>query len=186
MGQTGARPDVKNGETTCKPDSVPTRGCREPGKAAIICLGRRSPVASRGLPGSHREAGHLCSPIWPCSEGGLPCPSGRPERRWALTPPFHPYRPAGRRFVFCGTFRRVTPPGCYPAFRPVESGLSSLLCPAGRGARLPGRLSSVLHTPVDACVCQRIGPGVVLSSHVPHADPLQADQALSSLLPEET
>jgi hypothetical protein len=27
--------------------------------------------------------------------------------------------------VFCGTFRRVTPPGCYPAPCPVESGLSS-------------------------------------------------------------
>jgi len=27
---------------------------------------------------------------------------------------------------FCGTFRRVTPPGCYPAPSSVELGLSSL------------------------------------------------------------
>ena len=30
-----------------------------------------------------------------------------------------------RRSVLCGTFRRVTPPGRYPAPCPVESGLSS-------------------------------------------------------------
>ncbi len=30
------------------------------------------------------------------------------------------------RFVFCATFRRVAPPGCYPAHCPVEFGLSSL------------------------------------------------------------
>jgi len=30
-----------------------------------------------------------------------------------------------RRYVFCGTFRRVTPPGRYPALCPVELGLSS-------------------------------------------------------------
>ena len=30
-----------------------------------------------------------------------------------------------RRSAFCCTFRRVAPPGCYPASCPVESGLSS-------------------------------------------------------------
>ncbi len=27
------------------------------------------------------------------------------KERWALTPPFHPYLPESRRYVFCGTFR---------------------------------------------------------------------------------
>src|SRR5690606_33931639 len=54
-------------------------------------------------------------------------------------PPFHPYRPFGRRSAFCGTFPRVTPGGRYPPPCPVESGLSS----AGRSRALtrpPGRL----------------------------------------------
>ena len=40
-----------------------------------------------------------------------------PVARWALTPPFHPYRPGepGRRSVFCGTFPGVAPAGRYPA-----------------------------------------------------------------------
>ena len=39
-----------------------------------------------------------------------------PSTRWALTPPFHPYLSNSlRRFFFCGAFRRVTPPGRYPA-----------------------------------------------------------------------
>ena len=39
----------------------------------------------------------------------LPCP------RWALTPPFHPYRTEMRRFVFCGALRQIALPGRYPA-----------------------------------------------------------------------
>ena len=53
---------------------------------------------------------------------GLAMPPLLPAARWALTPPFHPYLPTiqselcnGRRFIFCGAFRRVTPPGRYPA-----------------------------------------------------------------------
>ena len=40
-----------------------------------------------------------------------------------------------RRSVLCGTFRRVAPPGRYPAPCPVESGLSSSAgeCPHARG-----------------------------------------------------
>jgi len=51
-----------------------------------------------------------------------------PDCRWSLTPPFqlNPVRcAAARSFLFCGTFRRVTPPGCYPALCPLEFGLSS-------------------------------------------------------------
>ena len=38
--------------------------------------------------------------------------------------PLPPLR-EGRRYIFCGTFHRVSPPGCYPASCPVEPGLSS-------------------------------------------------------------
>ncbi len=41
--------------------------------------------------GSSR-GGPPLSPAWPCSGWGLPCPGGYPHGRWALTPPFHPYR----------------------------------------------------------------------------------------------
>ena len=57
-------------------------------------------------------------------------------RRWALTPPFHPYlRISARRFLFCGTFREPSLEGQPPTFTPakqdymasspVEFGLSS-------------------------------------------------------------
>ena len=53
---------------------------------------------------------------------GLALPPLLPAARWALTPPFHPSlspvsvsRPCDWRFVFCGAFRRVAPPGRYPA-----------------------------------------------------------------------
>ena len=35
------------------------------------------------------------------------------------------FRPAAERYVFCGTFRRLTPPSCYEASCPAEFGLSS-------------------------------------------------------------
>ncbi|GMR15674.1 MAG: hypothetical protein BMS9Abin30_1313 [Gammaproteobacteria bacterium] len=64
-------------------------------------------------------------PIWSCSGWGLPCHKLLPVVRCALTAPFHPYL-HGRRYIFCCTFRRLTPPRCYLAPCPVEPGLSSL------------------------------------------------------------
>ncbi len=62
-------------------------------------------------------------PIWSCSGWGLP---SRPVTR----PLVRSYRtvsalPQKRRFVFCGTFLKVTLTGRYPASCPVELGLSS-------------------------------------------------------------
>ena len=46
---------------------------------------------------------------------GFTLPRLLPDARWALTPPFHPYRPScNRRCIFCGTFRRPPPKGDYP------------------------------------------------------------------------
>ncbi len=86
-----------------------------------------------------------CLSIWSCSGWGLPSFQCHHWNWCALTAPFHPYHgtacgpAAGRittgnvwpwctlagRFVFCGTFLRVTPTGRYPAPCSVEPGLSS-------------------------------------------------------------
>ena len=42
------------------------------------------------------------------------------------------------RSILCGTFHRVAPPGCYPAFCPVELGLSS----SQKGRDHPARLKN--------------------------------------------
>ena len=86
-----------------------------------------------------------CLSIWSCSGWGLPSFQCHHWNWCALTAPFHPYHgtacgpAAGRmatgnvwpwctlagRFVFCGTFLRVTPTGRYPAPCSMEPGLSS-------------------------------------------------------------
>src|SRR5215831_17199441 len=86
-----------------------------------IPLGRPLPSASRDRPGRRRgntAAGcPACRPYLVLLPVGFAMPSPLPAARWALTPPFHPYRPAraGRRFAFCGTFPGVAPAGRYPA-----------------------------------------------------------------------
>ena len=75
-----------------------------------------------------------CLPIWSCTGWGLPNP-GVTTGIGALLP--HRFTLAKEprtltshtvspwRFVFCGTFLRVTPTGCYPAPCSAEPGLSS-------------------------------------------------------------
>lgn len=46
---------------------------------------------------------------------GFALPPPLPEARCALAAPFRPGRIETRWFVFCGTFPRVAPAGCYPA-----------------------------------------------------------------------
>ena len=68
--------------------------------------------------------GPIRFPIWSCFERGLPSSSRHRADWWALTPPFHPYRP---KAAVCFLWRspRITPPGRYPASCPVKPGLSS-------------------------------------------------------------
>ena len=99
-----------------------------------IWLRRPLPADSSTLPGS--TAGHRVAPLCGLAPNGV-WPAGMsPCRWWALTPPFHPYpnqlRQSGR-CSFCATFRRIAPPGCYPALCPVELGLSSCRPKAARG-----------------------------------------------------
>ncbi len=70
-------------------------------------------------------------PIWSCSGWGLPSFPSRPGNWCALTAPFHPYlarwaHPSlTRRYLFCGTFLRITTTPCYGAPCSAELGLSS-------------------------------------------------------------
>ncbi len=74
------------------------------------------------------QAGRPWSPpIRSCSGWGLP---SRPVS-WPLVSSYLTISPLPLDMLgavcFCGTFRRVAPPGSYPASCPVEPGLSSLL-----------------------------------------------------------
>ena len=72
-------------------------------------------------------------PIRHCSRWGLPCggcyqpPGGLLPHRFTLTVEPARQGPARRRFVFCGAFRRVAPPGRYPA--PLPFGVRTFLAP---------------------------------------------------------
>lgn len=70
-------------------------------------------------------------PIRSCFRWGLPSFPGHPGNWCALTAPFHPY-PVKQghpyltgRYLFCGTFLRVTATPCYGAPCPLKLGLSS-------------------------------------------------------------
>jgi hypothetical protein len=118
---------------------------------AAIHLGWTSPPTSSDLPGS------ACGPHVPLQKkqrvplfglapGGV-YPATGVDRRGALLPHlFTLTTPAGaevRRYVFCGTFRELTPPRCYLAPCPVEPGLSSALRVEAAAARSTPHLFSV-------------------------------------------
>ena len=88
----------------------------------IIYLDLLLPASSSGTPKS--GPGKPIAFLLPCFGWGLHVPCLLPAKRWALTPPFHPYRliPA---VYFCCTGLRVTPTGRYPASCPAKPGLSS-------------------------------------------------------------
>ena len=153
----------------CKPDSVPVqaRAMTIPLTAPLpmrlqlptrTCWGRRAPPLTR------RSAAR--GPYLALLPVGLAVPELLPAPRWALTPPFHPYPsgdPAGRtegRFHFCGAFRRVAPPGRYPApFLPgVRTFLYVAFAPQKRrhGSRTEGAMRVVVGhaTRVDAAAIQ--------------------------------
>ncbi len=105
----------------------------------VIPLGVQSPTRSSSLPAARRLAtslrdGSSLAAYLALLRLGFTEPPSLPKARWALTPPFHPYRTRGfpreRRFAFCCTVRRMklTPhaPRRYLAVYPVEPGLSSV------------------------------------------------------------
>jgi len=75
-------------------------------------------------------------PIWPCSGRGLasrcvstPADACRDTQLVRSYRTISPLVAWWRPVCFCATFRRVTPPGCYPAPCPVELGLFSAAHP---------------------------------------------------------
>ena len=71
--------------------------------------------------------------------GSYPTVSPLPHKPFA-------YAPDVGRYRFCGTFRRVAPPGCYPAPCSVEPGLSSKGLSPFRDRRLLLTHISLYHT----------------------------------------
>jgi len=96
----------------------------------VIPLGRPSPDASSSLPGC--DAGRIMTPLFGLAPGGVYPATHCCQARGALLPHHFTltWATAGathRRYIFCGTFRRLTPPRNYLAPCPTEPGLSSTL-----------------------------------------------------------
>ena len=89
----------------------------------LVCT---SPHTSSNLPESDTRAAPKLSYLV-LLRVGFAVPFVLPPTRCALTAPFHPYLGCRhpRRYIFCGTFRRLTPPRRYLALCPMEPGLSS-------------------------------------------------------------
>jgi len=121
-------------ELACKPGSV------EGNHSSGICVTTYLKRPTREPCGPHDH-----SPIWSCSEWGFHC-HGCYHPRGALLP--HHFNLTcvprqsedHRRYIFCCTFRRLSPPRRYLALCPVEPGLSS----THMGQRLPGQLLHIV------------------------------------------
>ena len=113
-------------------------------------------ASRRACPSDEKRA----VPIRSCSGRGLPSRRFLQNGRCALTAPFHPYLPDGRRFVLCGAFPRPLPagralPGVLPRWSPDF--------PQG-GEPPRGRLGTRL-TASDVVACKRAVKSV--SNHPP-------------------
>ena len=102
----------------------------------------RQPIPGTWPACADRDAGRVGVPYWALLPGRFSVPRRLRAGRWALTPPFHPYRrPCDRRrFVFCGTVCRVrlspTAPAGMPAYPLTEaSGATGFRGPAPYGVR---------------------------------------------------
>jgi len=114
---------MKKCQTVCKPGSVHAGPAfrafaaidgHSSGTPVTGRLMRHTRTAARKHARGLKSTGRPYSVLLPV---GFTVPFPSPGTRCALTAPFHPYRPEGRRFAFCGTFPRLAPAGCYPAPR---------------------------------------------------------------------
>ena len=117
----------------------------------IIYLDLLLPASSSGTPKS--GPGKPIAFLLPCFGWGLHVPCLLPAKRWALTPPFHPYRRSPAVY-FCCTGLRVTPTGRYPASCPAKPGLSSSAAFRRMQPRLSVLLNTVLHYTMSDSECQ--------------------------------
>ena len=83
-----------------------------------------------------------------------------PVARWSLAPPFHPYRPEGRRSVLCCAISQVTLGGRYPPSCSVEPGSSSATKwpRPSRGLGWRRRLVTKLVLWCGICICDASNP----------------------------
>lgn len=117
----------------------------------IIYLDLLLPASSSGTPKS--GPGKPIAFLLPCFGWGLHVPCLLPAKRWALTPPFHPYRQKPAVY-FCCTGLRVSPTGRYPASCPAKPGLSSSAAFRRMQPRLSVLLNTVLHYTMSDSECQ--------------------------------
>ena len=96
--------------------------------STTIHLGQPSPTASSNLPGSPLGTGggpFRPTPLFGLAPGGVYRAANCCQSRGALLPHLFTLTDRGRRYIFCGTFRGLTPPRRYLAPCPKEPGLSS-------------------------------------------------------------
>ncbi len=124
-GKNVSRMAKERGKTVCKPGSVSSQSCRDSHSSGTPVTGRLE------QPTRKRPRATAMLPYLVLLRSGFTLPLPLPAARCALTAPFHPYLPLtltgrDRRYIFCGTFRRLAPPRRYLATCPVEPGLSSV------------------------------------------------------------
>ena len=103
-------------ESACKPGSVESSHSSRRSVTRTLKQSTQKPRGPR-----------VCFSIWSCFEWSLPCHTCY-QLRGALLPHHFTLTYHGdRRYIFCGTCRRLTPPRNYLAPCPVKPGLSSLL-----------------------------------------------------------
>ena len=93
-------------------------------RTVIINLGRRLPAASSSQPGRSGRA-PLALPYLALLRAGFGRPPVHTEAGGLLPHHFTLIPSLKETVCFCSTFRRVTPPGRYPARCPLELGPSS-------------------------------------------------------------
>ena len=130
------RPYLRNSRESEKPELAISRVLSR----TIIHLGRPSPAASSNLPGSPLGTGGVAvkprTPLFGLAPGGVYRAANCYQSRGALLPHHFTLTNRGWRYIFCGTFHRLTPPRRYLAPCPKEPGLSS----ASMKQRLSGQL----------------------------------------------
>ena len=107
-------------------DKVGSRSLSRVLSWTTIHLGSASPQTSSNLPAPDAGRANRC--LFGLAPSGVYRAGLLPDSRCALTAPFHPYHAAlrpVRRFAFCCTGRRLTPPRRYLALCPMKPGLSS-------------------------------------------------------------
>jgi len=139
-GAVHAGPLIDQHQPACKPGSVGPRPLSRPRRdghssGTMLAHGLEQPTRTASLTSLPRALSlsrttRVAIPIRSCSRWGLPCRFRR-RSRGALLPhlftltPLRSFRSCAGRFVLCGTFPRVAPPGVIRHRMSMEPGLSS-------------------------------------------------------------